>query len=152
MKANSCHAGEEKGGLWTQRLVLQGTRVVVALELSVVQQFMKTHNVLEPLHTWGKTLSVATCRALISETVALSATLQPGDVVFIPPGLVVWEECTSDADCLGLKWAMVCPRDRSWCANFRKVAGKKLTSSTHVSKHVVPMLPVQPPREQLVAS
>lgn len=35
---------------------------------------------------------------------------------------------------------------------LEEVAGKKLTPSTHVSKHVVPMLLVQPPREQLVAS
>ena len=65
-----------------------------------------------------------------------SSTLDRGDALFIPAGMVIWEESGS-SDAAGLKFSMLCPADAQRYQHIKVLAAWRMTPSAHISKHVV---------------
>ena len=65
-----------------------------------------------------------------------TTTLGPGDALFIPSGMLIWEKCGS-SDAAGLKFSMLCPTDAMRYKKIKDLASKRMTPSAHISKHVV---------------
>ena len=139
LKQGSFHATIEKGGLWTARLGTHSRRSMVVLKLEDTKSHMRSQGMIgKDIATFVKEMGVSSAQAFLqSNYKVFGCTAAKGDLVWVPAHSVIVEQVADEADCFGLRFGMVIPTDTAAFAEFATVAGRKMTSSGHISKAVV---------------
>ena len=105
-------------------------------EMDAVRAYMTHHQVMGAFSTWGVALTYRDAMALATTVPFSTSTLGPGDELFIPAGMLIWEECGS-SDAAGLKFSMLCPADALRYKKIKDFASKRMPPSAHNNKHVL---------------
>ena len=139
IKKGSSHASLERGLMWCGRLGLACTRQVAMASTSQMRKFMRDKGIVGvDVKTFFMDIREGTLKAAIDSGVQIwFATLGKYDFLFIPSNMVVRDHVMNDADCFGLRFAMIVPLDKAGMADFKGVAEHASTLAGHTAKVVM---------------
>ena len=139
IKKGSSHASLERGLMWCGRLGLAGTRHVAMASTSQMRKFMRDKGIVGvDVKTFFMDIREGTLKAAIDSGVKMwFDTLGKYDFLFTPSNMVVRDHVMNDADCFGLRFAMIVPLDKAGMADFKGVAEHASTPAGHTAKVVM---------------